>query len=307
MEPTMREVVARLPSTPGVYRFRDARGLPLYIGRASDLRHRVASYWSDLGDRAHLVRMVPQIVRIEAVACDSPHEAAWLERNLLERSMPRWNRVRGGMEVPVWVCMDARVRAPGLSVVHLVEARPGCRHFGPYLGGTRVRQAVAALERILPLAYAATGLRGSERAMARQRGVTDADHGWIVSALTAVLERNRDAVQRARGALEELRDRATAALAFERAGQIQAEWDALEWITSPQRVTLASGEDVDACGWADGVLVHYAIRDGRLSQWSQRATSEAYARPRVEATPIAWAEFTRRNAELAAALVPAPS
>jgi hypothetical protein len=61
----LRAVVRRLPAAPGVYRFRDARGRVLYIGRATALRQRVGSYWTDLSDRRHLIRMVPQIVRIE--------------------------------------------------------------------------------------------------------------------------------------------------------------------------------------------------------------------------------------------------
>lgn len=83
--------VRRLPSGPGVYRFRDSRDRVLYVGRATALRQRVGSYWSDLRDRRHLRRMVASVARIEAVACDSVHEAAWLERNLLETSMPPWN------------------------------------------------------------------------------------------------------------------------------------------------------------------------------------------------------------------------
>jgi excinuclease ABC subunit C len=82
--------VARLPAEPGVYRFRDGNGRVLYVGRAVRLRRRVASYWSDLRDRRHLAPMVARIARVEAVSCDSEHEAAWLERNLLERRMPRW-------------------------------------------------------------------------------------------------------------------------------------------------------------------------------------------------------------------------
>jgi len=76
--------VAALPQAPGVYRFRDRAGRVLYIGRAVSLRRRVLSYWCDLGDRAHLAPMVARIARVEAVTCDSAHEAAWLERNLLE-------------------------------------------------------------------------------------------------------------------------------------------------------------------------------------------------------------------------------
>ena len=75
--------MARLPLGPGVYRFRDATGRVLYLGRATSLRRRVASYWGDLGDRGHLAAMVARIARVEAVPCSSAHEVAWLERNLL--------------------------------------------------------------------------------------------------------------------------------------------------------------------------------------------------------------------------------
>jgi excinuclease ABC subunit C len=68
--------IACLPGGPGVYRFRDARGAVLYVGRAAALRPRVASYWSDLGERGHLVSMMSRVARIEAVRCDSVHEAA---------------------------------------------------------------------------------------------------------------------------------------------------------------------------------------------------------------------------------------
>jgi len=57
--PAPRELAARLPLAPGVYRFRDGAGRVLYLGRATSLRRRVASYWGDLGDRRHLARMMP--------------------------------------------------------------------------------------------------------------------------------------------------------------------------------------------------------------------------------------------------------
>ncbi len=71
-------MIARLPLTPGVYRFRDAAGQVLYLGRATVLRRRVASYWLDSRDRGHLTPMVARVRGIEAVSCDSAHEAAWL-------------------------------------------------------------------------------------------------------------------------------------------------------------------------------------------------------------------------------------
>src|SRR5207302_10350195 len=85
--------VAGLPRCPGVYRFRDGRGRVLYLGRAGDLRSRVRSYWGDLADRPHLRRMVRRVASIDVLECVSEHEAAFVERRLLERRCPPYNRV----------------------------------------------------------------------------------------------------------------------------------------------------------------------------------------------------------------------
>lgn len=307
MSPGIRDMVGRLPYAPGVYRFRDVRGRTAYIGRATELRSRVASYWGDLRDRWHLAAMVAGVTRIEAVVCDSTHEAAWLERNLLERSLPRWNRTRGGQESPVYLRLDPSPGAPGLRVSYEVAADhpdAGVRFFGPYLGGLRARQAIAALHRLAPLAYTGTRLTGSERDLAGKRGVLETDRAGLIERLTSVLEREPEAVFGARAALERLRDRAAEALAFELAGQIQLELQSLDWITSTQRVTTMDSHDGVVGGWSDGVLVAFTVRAGRIDGWEQRRCTAARAEPVVRQTPPSWAYFAHRNAELAAALAP---
>ena len=303
MPGSLAHVVAVLPPTPGVYRFRDARGRALYIGRAMDLRHRVASYWSDLGDRVHLRRMVPQIVGIEAISCDSAHEAAWLERNLLETAKPRWNRYAGS-EVATWLRLDLRPRFAGLTAVHdfEVEEGRGIRFFGPYLGGDKVREAVVGLHRLLPLPYTRHGLSGGERDLGRVRAASEADRDWMLAATIAVLEREEAAVALATSGLAELRDRAAAGLAFEVARRIQVELDAVTWVVSPQRVTIDGGADADVYGWADGVLVHGQVLSGRLCRWTQREAGAAVGRELAGRTPEAWHAFAQRNAEVAASL-----
>jgi excinuclease ABC subunit C len=281
-----------LPPAPGVYRFRDGTGRVLYVGRATELRSRVASYWRDLGDRPHLARMVARVARLEAVVCDSVHEAAWLERNLLEESMPRWNRTPGGQEVPVYLALDAGPARPGLRVAH----RPGgATTFGPYLGGLRARRAASALHRIHPLPYAKSSPTGAERDMADRLGIGPADRDGLVGAIAAVLRREPEAVRTARDVLHERRDAASAGLAFERAAQIQAEIEALDWVTCTQRATTNDGVTTTVHGWADGMLVRFGIRDGRLCEWTQRRT----ARPPTAPTISGWEAFAQRNAALA--------
>jgi excinuclease ABC subunit C len=274
----------------------------LYVGRASALRSRVASYWSDLRDRGHLAAMVARIARIEAVACDSVHEAAWLERNLLEASLPPWNRTPGGQETAVYIRMDAGPVHPGLSVTYQAEPADQVRYFGPYLGGLKVRQAVAALHRIRPLCYAADRLGGAERDLARARGVAGDDRAAFTRSLTAILERQPAAVSRAHRQLEQLRDRAAQTLAYELAARIQDEIGALSWVSCPQRVTTMDAANLTVAGWSGGMLVQFLIRGGRLCGWSQRSCSHPNASHALAATPAAWRHFTQRNAELAARL-----
>jgi len=287
---------------PGVYRFRDAAGQVLYLGRATVLRRRVASYWLDLRDRGHLTPMVAQVRGIEAVSCDSAHEAAWLERNLLTTSLPPWNRTVGGQEHPVYIRLDPRPARPGLSVAHLSANRPAVMYFGPYLGGRRARQAVKGLGRVLPLAYTGAELRGTRLDIARARGLAGADRGQCVETITAVLRREPDAVTGVRARLEELRQRAAGVLAFELAADITSELRALEWVTSPQRASSMAAVDFTASGWSGGVLSSFIVRHGRVCEWAQAACPETDAAARLAGTPPGWAGFAQRNAELAAAL-----
>lgn len=314
--PAGQAAVALLPAVPGVYRFRDARQRALYIGRTVSLRARVSSYWGDLGDRQHLTAMVPRIAAIEAVVCDSEHEAAWLERNLLERHLPPWNRSAGGQESVVYIRLDGSPRSPGLAVTHIPRPGRAVRHFGPYLGGARVRLAVSALHRVLPLGYAGNAPAGALRELGRQRGVGPADRTALADAVTAVLEREPAAVAELAARLTERRDAAARGESYELAGRLQAELAAVSWVVSPQRAARpalgdgsgdgtgggGNGADADVAGWAGGVLVHFEVRDGSLRGWRQSGRTLAQARPWLARTPPQWREFAQRNADLAARL-----
>ena len=282
----VRYAIARLPAAPGVYRFRSGDGTVLYIGRATTLRSRVASYWSDLREREHLTAMVAAVARVEAVACASVHEAAWLERNLLEARKPRWNRTAGGQEVEVFI----RLRAGRLSVCHLRQ--DSCS--GPYLGGLRARNAVRGLRRILPL----------DDALAPVRPGTVAGVDARVRRMKEILTGEPGAVRWAQRQLELLRDRASEVLAFELAARIQEEITALAWITSPQRATTDAG-DFEVHGWHDGVRVRFGFQAGRLREWTQQAGTEPppAGPPQDGPAPDGLTEFAQHTAELAAAML----
>ena len=285
---------AVLPARPGVYRFRDSRGRALYIGRAADLRSRVRSYWGPLGDRRHLADMVTRVDRIEAVVCQSRHEAAWLERCMLEHRMPPWNRTAGGQEVPVWL----KITNDGVQVEH----RPvgTAVRFGPYLGGTQTRSAADGLNRAYPFRYATTR-SGAERDMARVRGVLPIDGPRMRAAVAAVLSGDPASVDACRTELVCRREASVEMLDFERAAVIQGELEGLAWIMEPSRV-LGHGPDHDVHGWAAGLLLTFELRGGRISGWRTRPCTQQGAQDWLSSTPGHWRDFAAENAQLAALL-----
>jgi excinuclease ABC subunit C len=246
--------------------------------------------------------MVARIHRVEAVICASEHEAAWLERNLLELRLPRWNRIPGGQEVPVYIQLNEQPSAAGLRVVHTANTDAHARYFGPYLGGDKVRLAVTALQRVLPLAYTGTRLTGAQRDMAAKLGVAAADRDRLIRTLKAVLDRDDAAVAAVLSNLRARRGHAADVLAFELAARLNTELDAVDWITCPQRVARPDSHDCDIAGWADGILVRFQMRAGRLHTWTQRSCTQAHARQHLSNTPPEWVDFADRNAQLAAQL-----
>lgn len=290
-----------LPREPGVYRFRDARDRVIYVGRATDLRSRTRSYWGDLRGRRHLRRMVAQICRVEALVCQSVHEAGWLERNLLTRSLPRWNRTRGGQEHPVWFVLDADTRHPSLAVT-LTEPGPDAVAFGPYLGSTQARLARSAALRAWPVHLTGTRLDASERSIAEAREVSPLDQSLLLDRLAALLAGDPAAWDQTHTRLVLARDRAVARLAFETAAQIQDELTALGWSLAPQSVAGCSPADLRVHGWHDGLLLTLTAHVGFVDEWRTRPADESRAAPFVAETPHAWREFAARNARLAVRL-----
>lgn len=332
--PAVKRALELLPHQPGVYILRDGAGRVIYVGRSRDLSRRVRTYWSDLRDRPHLVRMVERVAWLEPVVCASEHEAAFLESDLLERHPTRYNRTLG-MESCVWLRLDTTPAAPSLDVVH--EARPGdgAAWFGPYLGWEPARQAAAGLQRLYPLRYSGTGLDRSDRELARSLGVLPGDTTDLAGRIERVLRRDRAAVRAAVRGLEAMRDRAAELEMFEHAGVLQQQVRGLAWITEPQKLSSLEPFDHDFCAVAAtgdvAVLVILELRDGRLTQrqmlqvspgagWREALAGHGRRRGSKGSAPAPvtlpgqraacsvhrdWMQLARRNAELMVGLAAA--
>ncbi len=137
-----------LPRAPGVYRFRDRGGRVLYVGKATDLRSRVRSYFSG-DDRRKVGQLLREAEAVDAVVCSSTLEASVLELRMIRALDPRFNRQGRARGQPTWVRLTAE-RYPRLSVVRTVKGDPA-DHLGPFANHQTATRAVDAIQTALPI------------------------------------------------------------------------------------------------------------------------------------------------------------
>ena len=249
--------------------------------------------------------MIGRVNWVEPVVCESEHEAAFLESDLLERHPTHYNRTLG-MESCVWIRLDASAAVPALDVVHDPEPGDGAEWFGPYLGWEPARRAAAGLQRLYPIRYSGTSINRSERELARSLGVALADRLVLAGQIRGVLDRNGIAVHSALRRLELLRDRAAQSLQFENAHATQEQIRGIQWITQPQKLAGLAPVDADysavATAASTTVRVTLSLRSGRMVK---RTVTELDGKETAADPGDAWSALARENAELMAKLAAA--
>ena len=146
----LKEKIKLFPHSPGVYRYYDAEGNVIYVGKAKDLHKRVAQYFvpAERLTRKTAV-MVSKIADAEYTVVDSEADALLLENNLIKQFKPRYNILLKDSKTYPWICVSSG-DYPKVFLTRRV-VKDGSRYFGPYSSVLHARNLVELFHNLYPL------------------------------------------------------------------------------------------------------------------------------------------------------------
>ena len=244
--------LATLPGTPGVYRMLGEKGEPLYVGKARNLRKRVAAYASPSKLPVRLQRMVAATRSMEFVTTHTEVEALLLELNMIKRLKPRYNvLLRDDKSFP-YVLITADHDFPQVIKHRGAQARKG-HYFGPFASAGAVNRTIVTLQRAFLLRNCSDGVFASRTRPCLQYQIKRCSapcSGKIgATEYAALAEQAHDFLAGRSGEVQSRlaadMQQASEALEFERAAVLRDRVNALSHVRSHQDINVQGISDAD--------------------------------------------------------------
>ncbi|TWD84420.1 excinuclease ABC subunit C [Kribbella amoyensis] len=274
-----RPAPGSIPDSPGVYRFSDAGGRVIYVGKAKNLRARLSSYFQDLANlHPRTQSMVTTAAKVDWTVVSTEVESLQLEYSWIKEYDPRFNvKYRDDKSYP-WLAITLNEEYPRVMVGRGPKKK-GVKYFGPYSHAWAIRETVDLLLRVFPMRSCSKGVFNRHRQIGRPcllgyigkcaapctGQVSEEEHRQIVDDFAAFLSGQTATYVRR---LEKEMKAAAAELEYEKAAKIRDDLAALEKALAKNAVVLGDGTDTDVIALSEdplevAVQIFY-VRGGRI-------------------------------------------
>ncbi|MDR6692298.1 excinuclease ABC subunit C [Microbacterium sp. 1154] len=274
-----RPKAGEIPTNPGVYRFRDAEGRVLYVGKAKNLRARLSNYFAPLHSlHERTRRMVTTAASVEWTVVPSDIDSLQLEFMWIKEFDPPFNvRYRDDKSYP-YMAITLADEAPRVIVTRNHKIR-GAKYFGPYPKVWAVHDTIDLMIKVFPIRTCSDS--SYKKAMASGRPcfpgqigrcggpcsmkVTIDEHRAVVNDFIAFMSGGD---QRFTRELTARMKEASAAMDYESAAHYRDRLQAIDAVLGKSALVLASDTDADLFGIAEDELAatvqHFVVRGGRV-------------------------------------------
>jgi excinuclease ABC subunit C len=141
--------IQSLPDSPGVYQYYDKEDKILYVGKAKNLKKRVASYFNKIHDTAKTNVLVKKIVTIKHIVVATEQDALLLENNLIKKLQPRYNVLLRDDKSYPWICIKKEPFSRIFPTRRMIK--DGSEYFGPYTNFKTVNTILEMINSLYPL------------------------------------------------------------------------------------------------------------------------------------------------------------
>ena len=260
----IKDILALLPESPGVYQYFDKEGTIIYVGKAKNLKRRVSSYFNKQHDDAPKTRvLVRNIVDIKYIVVGSEEDALHLENTLIKKYRPRYNVLLKDDKTYPWICVT-KEHFPRVFLTRRVERGSGAKYYGPYAHIHIAKTMLELLHELFPLRtcrYALTpeAIRSGRYKVCLQyhikkcKGccegrITDEEYARYIHSVKQILNGNTGQI--CDMLLSQMMD-LSAEMRFEEAQELKEKYDLIERYRAKSVVVSSTINNVDVFSYVD--------------------------------------------------------
>lgn len=278
MTTELQEKLKALPAAPGIYKFKDAEGRVIYVGKAASLKSRVRSYFAGRNTDwrgGKTSALVAQIADLEYILTGSSLQALKWESDLIKTERPKYNIVLRDDKHYPYVRITVQDPWPRVEIARRAGT-DGAKYFGPFPNTNSVRQTMDTLNRLFPYILCTKEITEKDprpclyyyigRCLAPCIGaINNQQYRALIDQVVRFMEGQVDTVLKE---IEQEMEAASDRLEFEQAASLRDRLRAAQRVVEQQAVTTTSREDEDVLGLAQegphACVQVFFMRGGRM-------------------------------------------